>query len=143
MAASIAVLIGGLLMKYYNWFWVDSVLTVLIAIYLLFIGYDLLKRSFKVLMLFTPEDLSLEAISEAITKFPEIMNVHHMHVWQLNDKEIHLEAHAAFHEDISISQFDDILYKIEALLYKEYRINHVNIQPEYSKDDPKDIIVQD
>lgn len=143
MAASIAVLIGGLLMKYYNWFWVDSVLTVLIAIYLLFIGYDLLKRSFKVLMLFTPEDLSLEAISEAITKFPEIMNVHHMHVWQLNDKEIHLEAHAEFHEDISISQFDDILYKIEALLYKEYRINHVNIQPEYSKDDPKDIIVQD
>jgi cobalt-zinc-cadmium efflux system protein len=143
MAASIAVLIGGLLMKYYNWFWVDSVLTVLIAIYLLFIGYDLLKRSFKVLMLFTPEDLSLEAISEAITKFPEIMNVHHMHVWQLNDKEIHLEAHAVFQEDISISQFDHILDKVEELLYKEYGINHVNIQPEYSKDDPKDIIVQD
>ena len=143
MAASVAVLIGGLLMKYYNWYWVDSVLTVLIAIYLLFIGYDLLKKSFKVLMLFTPEDLNLEAISEAITKFPEIMNVHHMHVWQLNDKEIHLEAHAEFHEDISISQFDEILYKVEELLDHDYGINHVNIQPEYNKDDPKDIIVQD
>jgi cobalt-zinc-cadmium efflux system protein len=143
MAASITVLIGGLLMKYYNWFWVDSALTVLIAIYLLFIGYDLVKRSFKVLMLFTPEDLKLELISEAITKFPEINNVHHMHVWQLNDKEIHLEAHAEFNEDISISKFDDILYKVEQLLYNEFGINHVNIQPEYSKDDPKDIIVQD
>lgn len=143
MAASIAVLIGGLLMKYYNWFWVDSVLTVLIAIYLLFIGYDLLKKSFKVLMLFTPDDLNLELISEEITKFPEINNVHHMHVWQLNDKEIHLEAHAEFKDDISISQFDDILFKVEELLHKEYGINHVNIQPEYNKDDPKDIIVQD
>ena len=143
MAASIAVLIGGLLMKYYKWFWVDSVLTVLIAIYLLFIGYDLLKRSFKVLMLFTPEDLNLEGISKAIAQFPEIRNVHHMHVWQLNEKEIHLEAHAEFRDDISISQFDDILHKVEELLYHDYGINHVNIQPEYSKDDPKDIIVQD
>jgi len=32
MSASVAVLIGGLLMKYYEWFWVDSVLTILIAI---------------------------------------------------------------------------------------------------------------
>ncbi|MFT7626779.1 MAG: cobalt-zinc-cadmium efflux system protein [Ulvibacter sp.] len=143
MAASIAVLIGGILMKYYNWYWVDGFLTVLIAVYLLFIGYDLLKRSYKILMLFTPEDLNPKAISEAISKFPEIQNVHHMHVWQLNDREIHLEAHAEFHEDISISQFDKILYKVEELLYSDFGINHVNIQPEYSKDDPKDIIVQD
>ncbi|MFT5435730.1 MAG: cobalt-zinc-cadmium efflux system protein, partial [Ulvibacter sp.] len=61
----------------------------------------------------------------------------------LNDREIHLEAHAEFHEDISISQFDKILYKVEELLYSDFGINHVNIQPEYSKDDPKDIIVQD
>lgn len=143
MAASIAVLIGGLLMKYFGWFWVDSVLTVLIAVYLLFMGYDLLKRSFKVLMLFTPEDLNLKIISEAIATFPEISNVHHMHVWQLNEKEIHLEAHAEMHSDITISEFDDILQKVEELLYHDFGINHVNIQPEYSKDDPKDIVVQD
>jgi cobalt-zinc-cadmium efflux system protein len=143
MAASIAVLIGGLLMKYYSWFWVDSALTILIAVYLLFMGYALLKRSFKVLMLFTPEDLNLEVISEAIADFPEIRNVHHMHVWQLNEKEIHLEAHAEFRNDITISEFDDILYKVEELLYHDFGINHVNIQPEYSKDDPKDIVVQD
>jgi cobalt-zinc-cadmium efflux system protein len=143
MAASIAVLIGGLLMKYYNWFWVDSALTVLIAVYLLFMGYDLLKRSFKVLMLFTPEGLNLEVISEAIADFPEIRNLHHMHVWQLNEKEIHLEAHAELRNDITISEFDNVLHKVEELLNRDFGINHVNIQPEYSKDDPKDIVVQD
>jgi len=143
MTASVAVLVGGLLMKFYGWFWVDSVLTVLIAIYLLFMGYDLLKKSFNVLMLFTPEEINLEIISAAITEFPEISNVHHMHVWQLNESEIHLEAHAEFKNDIKISEFDTVLDRVEELLFHEFGINHVNIQPEYKKDDPKDIIVQD
>ena len=47
MLASVAVLIGGLLMKYYQLFWVDSVLTLLIALYLIWVGYDLLKASTK------------------------------------------------------------------------------------------------
>lgn len=143
MTASIAVLVGGLLMKYYGWFWVDSVLTVIIAVYLLFVGYDLLKKSFKVLMLFTPEDIDLEKISSAISEFSEIRNVHHMHVWQLNEQEIHLEAHAEFYKDITISEFDEVLDRVEALLFNQFGINHVNIQPEYNKDDPKDIVVQD
>src|SRR5690625_2475623 len=61
-AASVAVLIGGLVMKYYGWFWIDSVLTVIIALYLIVMGFDLFKSSFKVLMLFTPSELKLEAI---------------------------------------------------------------------------------
>ena len=143
MAASVAVLIGGLLMKFYDWFWVDSVLTVLIAVYLLFMGYDLLKSSFKVLMLFTPDDINLTKISLALSEIPEIKNAHHMHVWQLNEKEIHLEAHIEFYNDITISEFDILMVKVEELLYHEFGINHVNIQPEYNKDDPKDIVVQD
>ncbi len=143
MTASIAVLVGGLLMKFYDWYWVDGVLTILIAIYLIIMGYDLLKKSFKVLMLFTPEDVDLNGISEALNKIPGIKNAHHMHVWQLNEKETHLEAHIEFYKDISISEFDIILEEVEGLLSKKFGINHVNIQPEYNKDDPKDIVVQD
>jgi len=143
MSASIAVLIGGLLMKYYNWFWVDSTLTILIAIYLLIMGYDLLKSSFKVLMLFTPEALNLDKISESITQIPEIKNVHHIHIWQLNERETHLEAHIDFQKDITISEFDIILNRIEKILFQDFGIKHINIQPEFKKCDSKDIIVQD
>jgi cobalt-zinc-cadmium efflux system protein len=143
MAASVAVLVGGLLMKYLGWFWVDSVLTVLIAIYLVIMGYKLLKESFKVLMLFTPENLDVSLVSSKIQEIPTVRNVHHMHIWQLNEKEIHLEAHLEFSEDVTISQFDKISEEIEEVLYHEFKINHVTLQPEYDKDDPKDIIVQD
>jgi len=143
MSASIAVLVGGLLMKYFGWFWVDSVLTILIAAYLIFMGYGLLKKSFKVLMLFSPDDINLEKLRDAISQHSEIKNVHHIHIWQLNEKETHMEAHIDFYGDILLSQFDVILDKIEKQLYIDFGINHVNIQPEYQKDDPKDIIVQD
>ena len=143
MAASVAVLVGGLLMKYYQWFWVDSLLTILIALYLLVMGYDLLKSSFKVLMLFTPDDLNLETISEDLCQLPGIKNVHHIHIWQLNEQEVHLEAHIDFYDDISLSEFDSVLEKVEEILNENYGINHVTIQPEHQKDDPKDIIVQD
>ncbi|MEM0517457.1 cation diffusion facilitator family transporter [Aequorivita flava] len=143
MAASVAVLIGGLLMQFYQWYWVDSLLTVLIALYLLIMGYDLLKSSFKVLMLFTPDDLNLEVINKAVCKIPEIKNMHHIHIWQLNEQETHLEAHIDFYNDLTLSEFDAVLAKVEELLYHDFGINHVTIQPEHQKDDPKDIIVQD
>lgn len=143
MSASVAVLVGGLLMKYFGWFWVDALLTVMIAVYLIFMGYDLLKSSFKILMLFTPDDIQLEELREAISEAPEIKNVHHMHIWQLNEKETHLEAHIDFFEDITLSQFDVILDRVEERLFHDFGINHVNIQPEFKKDDPKDVIVQD
>ncbi|MCF7559557.1 cation diffusion facilitator family transporter [Sabulilitoribacter multivorans] len=143
MMASIAVLIGGLLMKYYEVFWVDSVLTFAIALYLIWMGYDLLKDSTKVLMLFTPDTIPVKQIVEEINAFESIKNVHHVHVWQLNEEEIHLEAHIDFNKDITLSQFDVILHKIEDLVFKKYDINHVNIQPEFGKDDVKDVIVQD
>jgi cobalt-zinc-cadmium efflux system protein len=143
MMASVAVLVGGLLMKYYELYWVDSVLTLAIALYLVWMGYDLLKNSTKVLMLFTPDTIPVQNIVDEINAFDTVKNVHHVHVWQLNEDEIHLEAHIDFHEDISLSRFDEILQEIEALVFSKYDINHVNIQPEYGKDDAKEVIVQD
>lgn len=143
MLASVAVLIGGLLMKFYLMFWVDSVLTLAIALYLIWVGYDLLKNSFKVLMLFTPEDIQVKDIVKKLQQLEDIKNVHHVHIWQLNENEIHLEAHIDFEDDITLSQFDVTLHKIEELLYHEFDINHVNIQPEFGKCDSKEIIVQD
>jgi len=143
MLASVAVLVGGLLMKFYSMFWVDSALTLAIALYLIWMGFDLLKDSFRVLMLFTPGDIHVKDIVKEIQKIDSIKNVHHVHVWQLNEDEVHFEAHIDFNENISLSQFDTILEEIEILLHDKFTINHVNIQPEYGKCDAKDMIVQD
>ena len=143
MLASVAVLIGGLLMKYYQMFWVDSVLTLLIAFYLIYVGYDLLKTSTKMLMLFTPDHINLKAVVRTVNKLEKVKKLHHVHIWNLSDDELHLEAHLDLNDDLSTSEFNTLLITIEALLHEEFNINHVTIQPEYKKDDSKDVIVQD
>ena len=69
--------------------------------------------------------------------------MHHVHAWQLNEHEMHLEAHIDFDTDIKLSEFDEILKQIEIRLRSKFNINHVNIQPEFGKCDDKDLIVQD
>lgn len=143
MMASVAVLIGGILMKYFQWFWVDSLMTWIIAIYLIIVGIDLLKSSTKMLMLFTPEHIDIKELVREVHKIPGVNKLHHIHVWHLNDNELHLEAHLDCSKDIKMSEFNELLQKVEHVLFDQFHINHINIQPEYKKEDPKDFIVQD
>ena len=144
MLASIAVLVGGLLMKYFQWFWVDSVMTLVIAIYLIIVGFDLLKKSTQMLMLFTPDHININEIISEVHKISGVHKLHHIHVWHLNDDELHLEAHLDCSENIKMSEFNEILQKIEQVLFDKFHINHINIQPEYKKEEvSKDFIVQD
>ena len=122
MLASVAVLIGGLLMKYYQLFWVDSILTFLIALYLIWVGYDLLKTSTRMLMLFTPDHIDVKAVVNSVYKVEKVSKLHHVHIWSLNDDELHLEAHLDLKEDVTISEFDSILHKIETILHDEFNV---------------------
>jgi len=143
MLASVAVLIGGILMKFYQIFWVDSLLTFLIALYLIYVGYDLLKTSTKMLMLFTPDHINIKEVVRMVNQLPKVKKLHHVHIWNLSDDELHLEAHLDLEENISTRDFNELLLEIEKVLHDEFNINHVTIQPEYKKEDPKEVIVQD
>ena len=91
MITSFAVLFGGIAMYYFNIFWIDSVLSILIAAYLVYSSCRLLMRILGILMQFAPPGIDLKAIENEILKIPTIENIHHVHVWQLTDKEIHLD----------------------------------------------------
>lgn len=143
MMASVAVLVGGLVMKFYGWFWVDSLMTIIIAVYLIVVGADLLLKSTKMLMLFTPAHIDIKEIVREVHKIPGIRKLHHIHVWHLNEEELHLEAHLDCSQDIKMSEFNVLLHQIEEVLFINFGINHINIQPEFKKEDSKDFIVQD
>ena len=138
---SIAVMIGGILMKYFDIYRIDSILSILIAFYLIFSSYKLLWASIKILMQFTPHEVNILDVSDEISKLADVKNIHHVHFWQLNDKDLFFEAHIDLEKNISIVEFQSILQKIEKLLAKN-GITHSNIQPEYNRGDAKDLIIQ-
>ncbi len=143
MLTSVAVLVGGLLIRFKGWYWVDPVLTLLIAGYLLYISWDILLESLRIIMQFAPKDIAIAEVEKAVTQLPSVKNIHHVHIWQLNDKNYHMEAHIEFNKDIKLSEFDEICERIEKLLKEQFNINHTNIQPEWHRDDPKEYIIVD
>ena len=143
MLTSVAVLIGGLLMKNYHIYWVDAVLTFIISIYLIYISWDILITSLKILMLFAPKHIKIDEVVKEVLKIKEIKNVHHVHIWQLNDHDCHFEAHIEFKKDIKLSNFDIVCEQIEEILTTKFKIQHCNLQPEFNRNDPKEIIIQD
>ena len=94
-------------------------------------------------MLFAPEHINIDEVVFEVLKVEEIENIHHVHIWQLNDYDCHFEAHIQFSNDINLSQFDVVCEKIEKILLEKFKINHSNLQPELHRDDVKELIKQD
>lgn len=139
MLTSIAVLIGGLAMKYFQWFWVDALFSITIAIYLLYTSWEIFKSSLRIIMQFTPENLRIDEIVFQLEKLQGVKNIHHVHVWQINEHDIMFEAHVDIRSDIKITEFELILEKIKGVLL-QFKIEHCTLQPEYSVTDNKQII---
>ncbi len=140
---SIIVLIGGLLIKYRQWYFIDPLLSLIIAGYLLYVSWGIIKESMQIIMQFAPKDIDIAEVEKAILELDSIKNMHHVHLWQLSDNDIRLEAHIEFNKDIHLSEFDKICERIEKMLLERFHINHTYIQPEWHRDDPKIYIIPD
>lgn len=139
MLTSIAVLIGGILMKYMHIYWIDAFFSILIAIYLITMSWSIFKESLQIIMQFTPEGIDIDIIVKEICKIQGVKNIHHVHVWKIDEHEIMFEAHVDLIDNCNITDFERILNEIGKVLAK-YRIKHYTIQPEYSVIDNKSII---
>jgi len=137
--SSIALLVGGLAMFYLGWYWIDPIISMGIAIYLIYASYGLIKESSFVLLQFAPEDIEIAHLVEEINKIEAINGVHHIHLWSLSEKDIHMEAHIDFKENIALKEAQTYLKKIE-ILAKEFGITHTTLQPEKDMCESKEMI---
>ena len=137
---SVAVVGGGLLMYYFGIFWVDPLISMLIALYLIWASFGLVKESSAILMQFTPEGIDVEEVVKSIEEEKEIKDVHHIHIWKLNDHQINLEAHLDFNEDISLSKSNRVIDKLEKKLHDTFDVEHTTFQCEYGREDSKNVI---
>lgn len=137
---SVAVLIGGLLMSWYQIYWLDSVLSILIALYLIRASWGILMETFRVVMQFAPAHLDIRAIEKTILTCSEIKGVHHVHLWQLDDRTVNLEAHLHFKEDINLSESNQVVNTINLLLQDKFGVNHTIFQSEFDTDHATDLL---
>ncbi len=137
--SSVGVVIGGLLIYFEKIYWVDPVLTILISVYILKESFEILKEALKIVMMASPPNISLNEIKKVLESIDGIKNIHHVHIWQLDERDVHFEAHAET-PDLKISETDKILSKIKEILSHEFGINHVTIQFECDLCEVKEMV---
>jgi len=129
--SSVAVIIGGILIYFFNWFWVDPLLTVIISLYILFETWKILRQTYDILMQGTPSGLDITSIAEDLEKLVEVHDIHHIHAWNLDDQSIHFECHVDLMENLNLEEVEKIRNKIKVILEEKYHIDHITIQFEY------------
>ncbi len=139
MLTSVAVLVGGLLMKYFGLYWVDGLVTLVIALYLIYSSWALFIESINIIMLFSPANIDINLLTGKIEAIEGIKNLHHLHLWQLTDNKINMEAHIDLKKDQAISVFESQLEQIQVIA-RSMGIDHVTIQPEFNSRDDKNLI---
>jgi len=137
--SSVAVILGGLAIYFLSVYWLDPVLTILIAAYVLKESFHILTDSLHVLMEGTPEGVSLDDIQKAVESFDHVANIHHIHVWSVGENDIHLEAHVNIDNMMTVSS-DVLREKIENELHDKFEIRHATIQFECGKCENEGII---
>ena len=120
----IVVLIGSIIMKLTNILIIDSILSILVA---LFILIHALKSFKKVLDLFLekiPNEISIDKIKEHILKIKNIIDVHHIHIWSIDGYNNYATMHVVIDKNSK-----EIKEKIRKEL-KHLGISHVTIEIE-------------
>ncbi len=131
--SSLGVVIGGIFIYLFNIYWIDPIVTIGIAIYVLKEGKDIIINSFYILMQRVPKDIDIEKISDEIKNIsPIIKDVHHIHIWQMGEHERLMEAHINM-DDVRISKANEIGDLIRDTLREKFNITHITLQFEHER----------
>ena len=127
--SSIGVILGGVAITLYGIYWLDPLLTVLIGLYVMKESLWILWRALGIFMLAAPTGIVLSEVRQAVRSFPGVSGLHHVHLWEVAEHDIHIEAHIEV-ADQSLHEVDTIRHGVETMLQVKFGINHVMLQTE-------------
>lgn len=131
-ASSAAIIVGALLIRFTGWHTIDPILGVLIAIAIIWSGWDIIRDTLNILLEGLPKGLSLAEVKNEISGIEGVIDVHDLHIWSLGSESRALSCHVLI-EDMPPSESASILRRITSLLGAGFGIFHTTIQFEHMK----------
>jgi cobalt-zinc-cadmium efflux system protein len=119
---SLGIVIGGIIILYTHWFWIDSVLSIVIAVVILLSTWRLLKDSLRLSLDGVPPDINLDEIKATAMKVKGVMDFHHVHIWAISTTENALTAHLVLQVNAGIEEEKQIKNTLK------HELEHKNIQ---------------
>lgn len=122
--ASLVVIIAGILIINFQLYIFDLIATIGISIYVIFHGLILLKKCIMIIMQAVPESVNIENLQAVLEEIDGVTSVKHIHVWQLDDKKIYLEAHMK----LSTDDHERVKEESRKIIKDQFGISHSTLE---------------
>jgi cobalt-zinc-cadmium efflux system protein len=123
--ASVGVIIAGALILLYQWYWTDTLFTFVIAGYVLYQAALMLPDTIHILMEGAPEDISIDEVINLMQSVDGVSNVHHVHLWRLDEHRNALESHVVIND---FAKTESIKHSLKSAIEKKFSISHSTLE---------------
>lgn len=133
MLVSLGVVLSGFVILWKPWFFIDPIVSIMIALVILISSWRLFKESLNLMFLAVPASINLENLRAIISKSEGIIEIHDLHIWPISTTETALSAHLI----VTPESFKDSFSRdIEKKIKNTFSISHVTLQMEvFTKND--------
>ena len=119
---SAALVIGGIVIYYTSWYWIDPLLGIAVAIAIVYSTWKLLRDSLRLSLDGVPKGIDLRKVKAEVEKIKGVKDFHHIHIWALSTQENALTGHVVLEQKIGIEEQEKIKQEIK------HQLLHANIQ---------------
>lgn len=127
-ASSIAIIIGGGIIYFTHWYYLDPIMSIIIALVIVYWAFGLLRDAMHVLMQGSPKHLNVPDIDQCLrVKFLDIRGIHDIHVWELAQRMYIFSAHIVIN-DRMLSTAEKMGERMSEMLQEKFDITHTNFQ---------------
>ena len=121
---SVGVLASGLTISYTGWYVIDPIIGIAVAVVILISTWNLLHESVRLSLDGVPVAINSEDIKEIISEIPEVISIHHLHIWAISTTENAMTAHIVIP---NLDEMEELKNNIKDRLQKA-GITHVTLE---------------
>jgi len=117
-AGSLGVLIAGLAVVWWDATWVDPVVSLALAGLVTWAAIGLLTSTARILLEGTPPSIDIAVLAKMLDDDPQVVDVHHLHVWSLDSETVALTAHVVV-SGASLHEAQTVADRLRTMLHAE------------------------
>lgn len=123
--SSVFVIAAAVIIYFTNMLVIDTVLSLIIALMILYSSLEIIKKTIHIFMQGIPEGIEFDKVFETISKIKDVKSIHDLHIWSVNSNQNFLSCHICTGK---IKNPDILLKRINAVLKSSFNIEHTAIQ---------------
>lgn len=126
----VVVLIGSVVLIFFDIPWIDPVMSIFISIYILFHVYKNLKETMNIFLQGVPKNISISDLEDEIMAKTGVLAAYHTHVWSLDGEKNLISMHIVVSDELKREDIIEVKRQIRDLL-KKSDIDHATIEVDF------------